>query len=57
VCIVVPCTDLLRNGGGVKQFVLKRYSTAGKVSGILCLFGLFNNANSEIMLSDLMIEN
>lgn len=57
MCIVVPCTDLLRNGGGVKQFVLKRYSTAGKVSGILCLFGLFNNANSEIMLSDLMIEN
>jgi len=31
---------------------LKRYSTAGRVSGILCLFGLFNNANSEIMLSD-----
>ena len=29
--------------------VLKRYSAAGRVSGILCLFGLFNNANSEIL--------
>jgi hypothetical protein len=32
--------------------VLERYSAAGRVSVILCLLGLFNNANSEIMLND-----